>query len=1081
MAEDGEVQVDITGDTSDFDSAVDGLSGKVSAATVAMGTILADFGKKAVSALSGVVSSSIETGMAFENSMSNVTALQQAAGATETDIANLKQAAEDYGASTQYTMAECADALGYMALAGWDAEQSIDSLPGVLSLAAASGMGLAAASDMVTDYMSAFSSSVSDYTGEALTAAEFSDKLAYAQANSNTTAAGLGEAYKNCAANLNAAGQQMDTVTAILGTMANQGLKGSESGTALAAMMRDITASMENGVIAIGNTNVAVTDANGNYRDLIDILADIETATNGMGDAEKATALSASFTSDSIKGLNLVLNSGTESVYALETGLSSCEGAADEMAATLNDNLQGDLTYMGSALDAVKNSIYEGVEPALRSLVQSVTNDVAPQLQTLIDGILGVANGTDGASKQVQSAVDSLVSWALGLISDNLPNILNMVSSVILQVATSILNNAPQILSAVSSAILKIGDTIIDMSPDLLNAVLTGLESLIRAIIRFIPRLTIQAVELATTLVNAFGKIDWAAEIEILVKQLTVTLQGQIPKLLVASNNLFAAIIRAIPQAAKGLSEAMPEMIAAIADTITEAIPQFLIIGKNLLNTLTSIFPEIQASIFAALPDVLTAIADIFPEIIECIGEALPGIIETITDFLVEYIPLLLEEAVVFFNAIVDAIPEIIDALMAVLPDIIAAITDCLQQSIPVILEAAVTLLMAIIEALPTVIDALAEALPQIIEAIVTFLIENLELLTNAAVILLTTIVHGLLDNVDLLIDAALGLIDTLISYLLEDGNLEKLIDAAVNMVITIVEALVNSVDKLVDAALRIIDALISYLLEDDNLEKLIDAAVEMIITIVDGLMNCLDKLIDAALQIIEALIDYLLEDDNLEKLIEMAIKLVGKIAEGLVKGIGKIIEKLPEIIDAIWNGIAEVDWLELGKQILEGIASGLKNAIGSLGSTVTEVASDLWNGFKDFFGISSPSKLMRDTVGKFLLPGVVVGMEDTTSETTDKLNKSLDDIMRSLDTDRLQMQLDSTVQMQGYSSLGTALPDVKYNASQTLAIDEPRHPSDSGGNWTFPIYLTPNTQVLDTIVITAKDRANAVSGGNEF
>ncbi|MDE6004735.1 MAG: phage tail tape measure protein [Oscillospiraceae bacterium] len=259
-----------------FGNSIEKTKNKVSAATIAMGNVLADLGKKAISSLGGLVDSAMETGKAFENSMSNVTALQKAAGATEEEIASLKKVAEDYGASTQFTMAECADALGYMALASWNAEQSASALPGVLSLSAASGMNLASASDMVTDYMSAFSKSVSDYTGEALTAAEFSDKLAYAQANSNTNVQQLGEAYKNCAANMNAAGQQMDTVTAILGTLANQGLKGSKSGTALSAVMRDINNSMENGAISIAGTTVAIADANGNYRDLIDIMADVE-------------------------------------------------------------------------------------------------------------------------------------------------------------------------------------------------------------------------------------------------------------------------------------------------------------------------------------------------------------------------------------------------------------------------------------------------------------------------------------------------------------------------------------------------------------------------------------------------------------------------------------------------------------------------------------------------------------------------------------------------------------------------------------------------------------------------------------
>ena len=158
---------------------------------------------------------------------------------------------------------------------------------------------------MVTDYLSAFGM-------EADQAAYFADLLASAQASSNTTAEALGEAYKNCAANLNAAGQDVETVTSLLEGMANQGYKGSEAGTALAAIMRDITNAMDDGQIKIGDTSVAVMDAEGNFRDLTDILTEVEAATNGMGDAERAVALSSTFTADSTKGLNLILNEGMD-------------------------------------------------------------------------------------------------------------------------------------------------------------------------------------------------------------------------------------------------------------------------------------------------------------------------------------------------------------------------------------------------------------------------------------------------------------------------------------------------------------------------------------------------------------------------------------------------------------------------------------------------------------------------------------------------------------------------------------------------------------------------------------------------
>lgn len=340
--------------------------------------ILADLASNAiqmcVSAMKDFVTQSVEVGKNFDSAMSEVSAIS---GATGKDLQMLRDTAKEFGSTTMFSASEAADALKYMSLAGWDANTSAAALGGVLDLAAASGMELGAASDMVTDYLSAFGM-------EAEKSGYFADLLAFAQANANTSAEGLGEAYKNCAANLNAAGQDIETTTALLSMMANQGLKGSESGTALAAMMRDLTAKMEDGKVQIGDTAVAVMDANGNYRDLTDILKDVEKATNGMGDAERAAALSTTFTSDSIKGLNLIMNAGVDEAAKFEDELRKCDGTAAEMAKTMQDNLGGDLTSLSSQFEGVQIALYEKFEPALRKGVE-VLSELLKGVQFVID------------------------------------------------------------------------------------------------------------------------------------------------------------------------------------------------------------------------------------------------------------------------------------------------------------------------------------------------------------------------------------------------------------------------------------------------------------------------------------------------------------------------------------------------------------------------------------------------------------------------------------------------------------------------------------------------------------------------
>lgn len=382
-----------------------------------LANLAADAIMRAVDGIKNLVGNVIELGQNFTSTMSEVSAIS---GATGEDFEKLEACAREYGATTVFSASNAAEALKYMSLAGWDADQSTSALGGVLNLAAASGMELGAASDMVTDYLSAFAMEAGD-------AAYFADLLSYAQSHSNTTAEALGEAYKNCAANLNAAGQDVETVTSLLEGMANQGYKGSEAGTAMAAIMRDITNGMKDGAIKIGETSVAVMDAQGNFRDLTDILTEVESATNGMGDAERAVALSSTFTADSTKGLNLILNEGMDNIAGYEEELRGASGSAEEMANIMNDNLSGDVAAMNSAFEELGLKIYDALESKLRAGVQFITNGVIPAIEWLGGHIPEVTIAVSGLG-----AVIAAMNW--GTISSKIA----MVNGALVKLAAAL-------------------------------------------------------------------------------------------------------------------------------------------------------------------------------------------------------------------------------------------------------------------------------------------------------------------------------------------------------------------------------------------------------------------------------------------------------------------------------------------------------------------------------------------------------------------------------------------------------------------------------------------------------------------
>lgn len=349
-----------------------------------------------------------KTGAEFESAMSKVSALS---GATGKDLSALEKAAREMGRTTRYGSTEAANALSYMSLAGWDTQQMVKGLKPVLNLASAGQMDLAQASDIVTDMMSMFGL-------EAEQAGRATDVFAVAQANSNTTVSQLGEALKKSGSAAAAAGQSLEDTSAILGVLANNGIKGSEAGTALNAMFRDLQAAAVDGKVAIGDTSVAVYDANGNMRSMVDIIADVEKATEGMTQEQKHNALASIFQQRSLKGMNTLLNSGSGELKKLQGELNNSTGAAQTMADEMDNNLKGSFMKLKSAMEDIGIAISQMTSGPLKAIVDWAKDlalkfqELSPHAQQLIV-IFGA----------VATAIGPLL-WIFGSIIQKIPAVI---------------------------------------------------------------------------------------------------------------------------------------------------------------------------------------------------------------------------------------------------------------------------------------------------------------------------------------------------------------------------------------------------------------------------------------------------------------------------------------------------------------------------------------------------------------------------------------------------------------------------------------------------------------------------------
>lgn len=377
-------------DMSSFNSAIDMAgeqlsgfaSGGVADALGSIGAAAETAGRALTMHITGklldVGQAALQVGMNFDASMSNVYGLMSSLNLSQAQMDALRDTAREMGATTKFSASEAADAMGYMALAGWDDAQVIAGIPGVLNLAAAANMDLAKASDIVTDTMTPFGMAA-ERAGEA------ADVFAYAQANSNTTVEGLGEAMKYAAPTADAFGMTLQDTAAAMGVLANAGIKGSQGGTTLNAMLRDMKNNAKNGAIAIGKTKVALTNADGSYRSYAAIIRDIDKATSSMTASQRDAALGAIFGDESLKGILATLKQGPDALDAMTEGMYACGGAAADMAATMGDNLKGDLAILESGAQDMAIALSDWLMPAARGVVQGVT-DLIGKFNALDDG-----------------------------------------------------------------------------------------------------------------------------------------------------------------------------------------------------------------------------------------------------------------------------------------------------------------------------------------------------------------------------------------------------------------------------------------------------------------------------------------------------------------------------------------------------------------------------------------------------------------------------------------------------------------------------------------------------------------------
>lgn len=392
--------------------------------------------KRIAEGVKQIADASIETGSNFEASMSQVAATMgmtaEEINSGSADYEKLSNAAKECGKATKYSASESAEALNYLALAGYDVNKSVETLPKVLDLASAGGLDLAYASDLVTDSMAALGMETKDLD-------MYIDEMARTSQKSNTSVAQLGEATLVCSGAVTITKQSLETMNAELGVLANNGIKGAEGGTHLRNILLSLAAPTDVAAIALDDLGVKVSDSEGNMRDLNDIMIDLNASMSGMATTEKTQIISRIFNKTDIAAVNALLKGTGNEFDTLMKELEGCSGAAKAMAETMNNNLKGKITILQSALEGLGISAYEIFDDDMKSAVDGATDAVGRLQRSIDSGDLGVS------LNKMSEALGEFVEGAVSVGEDALP--------VMIDGLTWILDNADLVTAGITGVV----------------------------------------------------------------------------------------------------------------------------------------------------------------------------------------------------------------------------------------------------------------------------------------------------------------------------------------------------------------------------------------------------------------------------------------------------------------------------------------------------------------------------------------------------------------------------------------------------------------------------------------------------
>lgn len=853
--------------------------------------VIADLGelaggalKAAAAGLAAIGAYAVKVGSDFEAGVSQISATMgdgahvavEYMGQTMEAIQAIEQEAARLGAETAFSATQAAEGFNILAQSGLSAEDQISTMGHVLDLAAAGALSLEEAASFTTGTIKGFGDSFDN-------AQYYVDMMAKGATMANTDVRGLGEAMSDSAATAATYGQSAEETALALLRLAEQGETGSAAATALSAAMKNLYAPTDQARAAMAELGVSAFDpVTGKARDFNTVVDELSGALSGYSDEQRIAYAQTIFGIQGFNAFNKMAVTSTDKVEEFRAGLQTASdamdgaGAAAQQAATMLDNLQGDLTILSSATEGFGNAIYKNVQGPLRDLVQEAT-EIMTDLKKAVEeeGLKGLAG-----------AVGDALAKAVAKIAEYAPAVVQGAVDLVESFIGGIARSAPGIAKVAAEIGVILLDGILTIGNDLLVLAAQLITDLAEVLVAEAPRIFEVITSWATNLVEIIG--DWLPDlIDAAINLITALAQGLMDSLPI----LIEQIMSWAPIIAETLIEGYGTYVEAITEIIVQIAGKLPELIGSILNALPALITSIAQGIMEQAPRIVTAgvqlltslVKDI-PQIISTIVQALPPIITSITGTLLEMLPMLVDCGVELLVSLVQGLPDIIYQIVLVLPQIIAAIVETLAGMIPQIITCGIQLLTSLVAALPQIIVAIVAAIPSIIMAIVSAILDNIPLLIQTGIDLLTSLITALPD----IIVAIVAAIPTIIT--------------------AIIEAIVSNVGVIAQAGIQLLTSLIT------NLPQIISTVIQ------------------AIPQIIQAIVQAILGFKS--QIVEAGSNLLSGMADGIGNAIGGVVARAREAASRVVSsvksffGIASPSKLfrdDVGKQLMAGEAEGIK------------------------------------------------------------------------------------------------------------------------------------------------------------